>query len=135
MELCILCNKYVGVGEVVTLRQKGADSINKASKERGDELEANPGSNEHKSCWLEYTNAKSIKLFQKRKGEAATEQRRLLRSDSTFDFRTDCAFCGKTTQSKQFHDKSQVICVITSQHLTLYHRQCNTNFRTFKQIP
>ena len=31
MELCFLCIKDIWVGEVVTLRQKGAGSINKAS--------------------------------------------------------------------------------------------------------
>ena len=45
-----------------------------------------------------------------RKGKK-TKQRRLLRSDSTFDFRTDCVFCDNTTESRQFHGKSQVSCV------------------------
>ena len=47
--------------DTVSLRQKGADSINKASKERGDELKARPGSVVHNSCGLEYTNAKNSK--------------------------------------------------------------------------
>ena len=38
MGLCILCSNDIGVGEVVTLRQKRADSKNKASKERWDDL-------------------------------------------------------------------------------------------------
>ena len=44
----------------------------------------------------------------KRKQETATEQRRLLRSESILDCRTDCVFCGKTTEPKQFNDKRQV---------------------------
>ena len=84
MELCILCSKDIGVGEVVTLRQKGADSINKASKERVDDLhvEAKSGCVIHKSCILEYTNAKSIEFCQKRKEEAAIKQ-----SDRSATFR------------------------------------------------
>ena len=41
MKLCILCSKDIGVGEFVSLRQKGTDSINKASEECGNDLEAN----------------------------------------------------------------------------------------------
>ena len=91
----------------------------------------------------------------------------MLRSEIIFNFKTDCIFCGKTTESRQFHDKGQVVSVRTleikstlqdicmqrndslshsvmarieySQDLrasdTVYHRQCSTNFRTFKQIP
>ena len=44
-----------------------------------------------------------VKEFcQKRKEGTATEQRRLLSSDSTFDFRIDCFFCDKTIESKPF---------------------------------
>ena len=67
---CILCSKDIGVGEFVSL------SIIKASKKRGDELEAKPRSVVHKSCRLEYTNAKSIEFCQKMNEEAATKQRR-----------------------------------------------------------
>ena len=52
------------------------DSINKASKKRGDELEAKHGSVVHKSCRLGFTNAKSIEFCQKMNEEAATKQRR-----------------------------------------------------------
>ena len=42
------------------------------------------------------------------KEEAATKQVHLLCSDNKFDFRSNCVFCGKTTEPKQFHDKSQL---------------------------
>ena len=49
MDLCILCNNNIEEGgETVTLRQKGADSITVASKQRGDEIEARPGLVVHK---------------------------------------------------------------------------------------
>ena len=121
----------------------------------------------HKACRLNYTNTKNIDIIKRQKEKAATEIKRVLRSDSTFSFKTDCVFCGKSTESKQFHDKTDVIKVRTfdfkksiqsvckerndswshtlearieyAQDLhasdTVYHRQCSTNFRTFKQIP
>ena len=63
--------------------------------------------------YFEYTHAERIEFCVKRKQEIPTEQRRLLRSESTFDFMTDCVFFGKTTDSKQFNDKRQVRCVKT----------------------
>ena len=93
MKLCILCSKDIGVGEFVSLRQKGTDSINKASEECGNYFEAKPGSIVQKLCRLQNKNAKSIEFCQRSKEEAITKQMRLLRSDSTFDFRTDCVFC------------------------------------------
>ena len=104
-ELCILCSKDIGVGEFVSLRQIGTDSINKASKERGNELETKPGSVVQKSCSLQQTNAKNIEFCQTMKEEATTKQRRLHYSDSTFDFRTDCVFCDNTTESNNFMAK------------------------------
>ena len=114
MDKCILCNNDVEAsGETVALRQKGADSINKASKLRGDEIEAKPGLVVHKSCRLEYTNTKSIDLFKRKEGESAAAPKRLLLSETTFDFQTDCVFCGKSAKSKRPHDKSQLSSVRT----------------------
>ena len=56
---------------------------------------------------------KVLSFVRKMKEKAATKQRHLLCADSTFDFKTYNVFCGKTAGSKQFHDKSQVSCVIT----------------------
>ena len=53
VELCILCSKDFGAGEVISLRQKGTESIYKARKERGDYLEVKSGTTLHKSCRLE----------------------------------------------------------------------------------
>ena len=75
MDLCILCNNNIEEGgETVTLRQKGADSINAASKQRGDELEARPGLVVHKSCRLDNTNARSLMYLRKRKEKLLQNQ-------------------------------------------------------------
>ena len=100
-----MCNNDVEEsGETVALRQKGADSINKASKLRGGEIEAKHGLVVHKSCRLEYTNTKSIDLFERKDGEFAAAPKRLLSSETTFDFQTDCVFCGKSAEPKRPHD-------------------------------
>ena len=53
----------------------------------------------------------SIEFCQKRKEEAATKESATFRQ--YIYFRTDCFFCGKTTESKQFIDKRRVSCVRT----------------------
>ena len=106
-----MLRNYKGGRETVTLREKGAESINNVSKNRGDKIEARPGLIVHKACRLDYTNSKNIDLHLKKSGEASIESKRLLRSEITFNFKTDCIFCGRTTESKQFHDKGQVISV------------------------
>ena len=97
MDLCVICKQTINDGDTVTLRAKGAESINNASKQRGDSIEARPGLVVHKACRLDYTNSKNIELCLRKCEDNATEPKRSLRSETTFKFQTDCIFCGKTT--------------------------------------
>ena len=114
MDVCIICKESIEEGgETVTLREKGAESINKASKQRGDKIVAKTGLTVHKACRLDKTNSNRIEYFLRKSGEAAIEPKCLLRSEIRFNFQTDCIFCGKTTESKQLSDRSRVISVRT----------------------
>ena len=57
---CPLCQGEVGSGGIVSIGEKGADSINKACVERGDDIHLTPVAGMHKSCRLSYTNKKLI---------------------------------------------------------------------------
>ena len=57
---CPLCQGEVGNGDIVSIGEKGADSINKACVERGDDIHLTAGTGMHKSCRLSYTNKKLI---------------------------------------------------------------------------
>ena len=106
MDSCVICKDSITQGgETVTLREKGAESINNASKQRGDEIEARPGFIVHKVCRLDYTNSKIIELYFRNKGEVVTEPKRLLRSEMTFNFKSDCIFCGKQPNQNSFMKK------------------------------
>ena len=48
-----------------------------------------------------------------KKGETATELKRLLRSDSTFTFKEIVFFCGKSPETSLFHEKNSVFSVRT----------------------
>ena len=47
---CPLCQGDVGSGDIVSIGVKGANSINKACVERGDDIHLTAGTGVHKSC-------------------------------------------------------------------------------------
>ena len=58
---CVICNKpVVSSADVVTLREKGSTSINKASEERNDKIHTEPGQLVHKDCTKVYSNPQKI---------------------------------------------------------------------------
>ena len=58
---CVICNKpVVSSADVVTLREKGSTSINKASEERNDSIHTEPGQLVHKDCRKVYCNPQKI---------------------------------------------------------------------------
>ena len=101
MDTCPLCTESLENGQVITkLGEKGCEGVNKASKERQDSLNLQPGQYVHKTCRQSYTNAKSI-FYRKRKLETQSESsstKRVLRSENMFNFKEVCLFCGKSTK-------------------------------------
>ena len=60
---CVICNKSLnGEGDVVTLREKGSEGINRASAEGFDSITTVPGEQVHQNYRREYCCPSSIKL-------------------------------------------------------------------------
>ena len=93
MDLCVFCSKLLGNEEpIVTLRQKGCKNIRKASIARESKTKTVPGQKVHIRCRQEYINPKAISTH-KRKRTTSTNAH-FLRSSETFDYETNCIFCG-----------------------------------------
>ena len=96
--LCSICGDSIAGGENTCLREKGVESLNKASKERGDNLVFSTGQHLQNQCRKNYTRPQTIVAVRKRKGSGEDDNRekRSLRSqEKSFDFKTKCLFCAQ----------------------------------------
>ena len=96
--MCSICGDSTAGGENTCLREKGVESLNKASKERGDNLVFSMGQHLHNQCRKNYTRPQTIVAVRKRKGSGEDDNRekRTLRSqEKSFDFKTKCLFCAQ----------------------------------------
>ena len=94
---CIICKKSLnGEGDVVTLKEKGSEGINRASAERVDNITTVPGQQVHQNCRREYCRPSSINRAKKSVSDETTSSRRSLtrKGEQCFSFKTDCFFCG-----------------------------------------
>ena len=96
---CVICNKSLnGEGDVVTLKEKGSEGINRASAERFDSITTVPGQQVHQNCRREYCRPSSIKRAKKSVLEETTSSRTrrsfTRKAEQCFSFKTDCFFCG-----------------------------------------
>ena len=85
-----------GEGDVVTLKEKGSEGINRASVEWFDSITTVPGQQVHQTCRREYCRPSSIKRAKKSVSEETTSSRRSFtrKAEQGFSFKTDCFFCG-----------------------------------------
>jgi len=94
---CVICNKSLdGEDDVVTLREKRREGINRASAERNDTIITVPGQQVHQNCRREYCLPSNIKRAKKVVSSETTSGPRPLtrKAEQGFSFRTDCFFCG-----------------------------------------
>ena len=94
-ETCPICSKNLSDGsDVVEVLQKGADGINNASVQRGDNVHISAGEKVHSKCRQKYINKKDIKIQQEIKAEPPKRSSRV--ATGPFNSQTDCLFCGTT---------------------------------------
>ena len=94
---CVICKRSLnGEGDVVTLKEKGSEGINRASTERFDSFTTVPGQQVHQNCRQEYCRPSSVKHAKKSVSEETTSSRRSFprKAEQCFSFKTDCFFCG-----------------------------------------
>ena len=150
--------------EVVSLTEKGVCSILQVAKKREDKIVCKVGQLVHTECRKKYTNKISVDIAMRKKSERDRSESPQLRSKkATFNFQTDCFYCGVTVDPNDpniFRSRSlgvketllekcderkdswssQVrarLSVINDLHAAdaTYHRQCANNFRTKTGIP
>ena len=97
-EKCPICKENLGVTDVVQVRQKGADGINSASVQRGDDLVVFCGERVHSGCRMHYINPRYIASKHGNKSGIAKRSTRI--SSGPFNSQTDCLFCGTTISQR-----------------------------------
>ena len=94
---CVFCNESTNNNDpdnpVVTLRDKGSQTINAVSDQRRDSIQTVPGQVVHQKCRRLYCNP--IKVAQSNRDTPRPGPSVSLRSaEETFNFQADCLFCG-----------------------------------------
>ena len=73
---CAICQKSLdNVNDVITLRQKGSEGINRASTERNDLIQTVPGQKVHQTCHREYCHPSYINRAKKKERESSISSR------------------------------------------------------------
>ena len=164
-DICPICKNIFEHGEeIVAIQKKGANSLNCASNQRGDNIVVEVGDKVHSTCRAKYVNARNIKQHCKKNCEPSNILKRTTRACAdSFNSKTDCFFCGINVRgnSNSSHVKTDNItktilkrCANHSDDWTLivksrieyyghdlhaadslYHRQCYINFITGYDIP
>jgi len=100
-EHCVICDQPI-VLPAATLSEKGCATINRASEERADTINAVPGQQVHQDCRRKYCNpqqiARDIKQGQQEIKPSTSEStggHTLRSTEKQFNFKTDCFFCGE----------------------------------------
>ena len=83
---------------ILTLREKGNEGINRASAERNDTIHTTPGQKVHQTCRRSYCHPSNIAKA-KRQENTTSQTSRSLRSldrktGQSISFKTDCFYCG-----------------------------------------
>ena len=112
---CGICGQLLTSSDSNKITKKGCDAINAASRERKDDVLVEEGDLVHTECRKNYTHTHYIS---KRKVELRNEnpspaKKKSLRSHHSFDFRTQCLFCGKSHEPMRNKKKEKLVSVRT----------------------
>lgn len=114
---CIICKEPLEKGEIVTLGQKGSESVNRASVERNDStIYTVPGQQVHQYCRKIHCNPNKIaqaKRLSIQSPESSVCHSVLRSTEKSFSFTNDCSFCGTPVSSGEQRRKSDVFKVTT----------------------
>ena len=150
MDHSVFCQKPLGDIPTVKLRDKGCESVNKASEERHCNIHVTTGQEVHIDCRRDFVH-----------------KRCSTRSLNVFDFKNKCIFCSKDAKINHrkrsqdvfpvrilpFQKSIEHVCIARNDQWAhdvsgriasiidlpaadaLYHQSCSVNFRTKRQIP
>lgn len=126
VDVCVICNqKLCIVGDSVKLSEKGANSINEASRFRKSNVFATSGESVHMLCRKTFTDKKNIGIL-KRKGRCEEVKRKSVRLiDGPVSNTTHCLFCGKFVDFSSKHKpKTESVKVRTTQFVEAIKKCC-----------
>lgn len=96
MAECVFCKESCDNGqETVILREKGSESINRASEQQGSTIRTQKGQRVHTECRRVFTHPHTIARAQEKPTEDLSSPCVLRSETPTFRFGEDCLFCGK----------------------------------------
>ena len=97
--VCVLCDKDIAQDskcDIVYLGGKECIGVNQASVERGSQVKTKKGQPVHKECRKRWVNPKYIKQNQHEGPTySSTIQCQLRSQTKSFEFQSDCIFCGE----------------------------------------
>ena len=101
--VCAICGVAGSAHEFSTIGTKGSEGINRASGLRNDSISVAPGQHVHPNCRRDYCHPTNISKDNRSRenagSQSATIQRRRS-ADHTFDYKSDCYFCGNKVDVK-----------------------------------
>lgn len=106
---CIICNVATAPhrGPLIKIQEKGLSTLREASLQRGDNelitvLDVTSTVLIHRDCRRDYTDKRRIKRHLDIQEKESTQRcsSKCLRSSSTFEWKDDCFFCGKSIKAK-----------------------------------
>ena len=162
-QVCPFCQEPC-TSDYSTIRRKGADGINEASRQRNDTLKVSPGTRVHIECRRGYVRRPGT-------GNTSTDitKRKTRNSSTIFNFKKDCFYCGNAITERE--KQTNKVCSVSCRHRevdkaiekavsdrnndewatevhgrlasvnelraegAIYHSQCSSNFRTGKGMP
>ena len=112
VDKCAICNNELSsFEETFIISQKGINSINRASEQRGVKMVIQIGQRLHKKCRQRWINPKYIEIDSKNRSSQDEMTSRTSHSLCVFNFKEHCLFCGsvaKSDRKKRGVDVSQV---------------------------
>lgn len=91
MDHCVFCQKPLGDLPTVKLRDKGCESVNKASEERHCSIHVTTGQEVHIDCRRDFVHKRNINSVDINNNSKRCSTRSL----NVFDFNNKCIFCSK----------------------------------------
>lgn len=116
MEDCPLCSESLSDGRrTAVLRQKGSESVNRASEKRGCNVRTQPGQRVHEYCRQQHVNPLCIERDLRRPDDPDSAVPCVLRSEyPKFDFKEHCLYCGTLAKYQKCNKRGvDVYCVRT----------------------
>ncbi len=158
-------NSLLDDTSVVTLEKNGCETVNKCSVRRRSTIKTQPGDMVHRKCRKDFTHEFYVRKAEKeaiaaQEQDKSDSQQRLRSSTPTFNMKEQCFYCGnmaKTDSKRKATDVYQVRSMAKCEERgdqwaadvkqrilpisdlpaadAVYHKSCDINFRTNKQIP